>query len=87
LNRVRTILRSRLTLLLALLAIFAVTLVGPPKPAVMAACPDAANVIYYSDASHTTVVGRCWHDCCKIWTCTGQLTDFFTVRKRPCDFQ
>lgn len=77
-------LRSRLTLLGVLLAVVAVA--GPIQPAAVAACPDAANVIYYSDASHTTQVGRCWHNCCQLWTCTGQLTDYYTVRMRPCDF-
>ena len=85
-NLARNILRSRLSLLMALLAIFAVTLAGPRQPAAMAACPDAANVYYYSDATHATVVGRCWHNCCKLWTCTGQLTDYYTVTTWVCDF-
>lgn len=86
-NRARTLLRSRLSLLLPLLAVFAVTLAGPSQPAAVAACPDAANVYYYSDATHSTIVGRCWHNCCQLWTCTGQLTDYYTVRLRSCDFQ
>lgn len=86
-HRTRNILRSRFTLLLALVAIFAVTLAGPPKPTAIAACPDAATVRYFSDASLTTEVGRCWHTCCQLWTCTGQMTSFYTVFRRPCDFQ
>jgi hypothetical protein len=86
-NRAKTILRSRLSLLVVLLALFAVTLTALPQPAAMAACPDAARVYYYSDAAHTTLVGQCWHDCCKLWTCTGQLTDFWTVFKRTCSVE
>ena len=86
-NRARNLLRSRLSLLVVLLALFAVTLAALPQQAAIAACPDAARVYYYSDASHTTLVGQCWHDCCRLWTCTGQLTDFWTVFKRPCSFE
>ena len=84
-NRARIASFRRLSLLVALLAILAVTLAGPSQPAV-AACPDGANVVYYSDASHTVQVGRCWHNCCKLWTCTGQLTSYHTVFMWPCDF-
>lgn len=87
LNRARNFLRSRLSLLGALLAILAVTLVALPQPAAMAACPDAARVNYYSDATLTVMVGQCWHDCCKLWSCSGQLTDYYTVRMRSCSVQ
>jgi hypothetical protein len=86
-NRTRNILRSRLIPLLALLAIVAVSLAGPSQPAAVAACPDAANVRYYSDATYTTQVGYCFHDCCRLWTCTGQLTDYYIVRKRSCSVE
>ena len=86
-NRANSVLRSRLIPLLALLAIFAVTLMGPSQPAAVAACPDAARVWYYSDASHTTQVGYCFHNCCQLWTCTGQFTDYYTVRKRSCSVE
>lgn len=85
-NRARNFLRNRLSLLVAILVILPVILAALPQPAAIAACPDAARVNYYSDATYTTLVGTCWHDCCRLWTCTGQLTDFYTVRKRPCDF-
>jgi hypothetical protein len=75
---------SRLSLLVALLAAFAVILAGPSQPAAMAACPDAARIYYYSDATHATQVGYCYHDCCQLWTCTGELTDYYTVYKRTC---
>lgn len=84
-NLAKNFLRSRLSLLLVLLAIFAVTL-AMSQPAAVASCPDAANVRYYSDATYTTQVGYCYHNCCELWTCTGKLTDYYIVRKRPCDF-
>jgi len=87
LNRAKSIFRSRLILLLAVLAVFAVTLAGPVQPAAMAVCPDSANVYYYSDATYSTVVGHCWHSCCQLWTCTGVLTDYYTVRTRSCSVQ
>lgn len=57
-----------------------------PEATMVSSCVDAARVYYYSDASHTTQVGYCYHDCCELWTCTGELTDYYTVFKWPCDF-
>ena len=51
-----------------------------------ASCPDAARVYYYSDATLTTQVGTCWHACCELWSCTGEITSYYKVFKRPCDF-
>ena len=85
-NRARNFLRSRLNLLVVLLVALIASLTALPQPSAIAACPDAARVNYYSDATHTTLVGTCWHNCCELWTCTGQITDFYTVRKRVCDF-
>jgi hypothetical protein len=85
LTTARKLLRNRLTLLLALLAVLGVTLAGP-QPAAVASCPDAARAYYYSDATHSTQVGTCWHSCCQLWTCTGEITDYYTVFTRPCDF-
>jgi hypothetical protein len=85
LNYARKFLFNRLSLLLALLAILATSLAGP-LPCASASCPDRANIRYYSDATYTTQVGYCYHNCCELWTCTGQLTDYYIVRKFPCDF-
>jgi hypothetical protein len=79
LNSARNFLRHRLSRLLALLAIFAMTLAGPRPPAALAAACNAASVDYYSDATYTTVVGNCTHGCCRNWTCTGQLTQYSVV--------
>jgi hypothetical protein len=87
LNSVRKLFRSRLTLLLALLAAFARTLAGPGQRAASATCVPAASVNYYSDATYTTVVGNCVHACCRTWTCTGQLTQYsVVVWEVTCDF-
>jgi hypothetical protein len=44
---------------------------GPP---IGNQCSNAARVNYYNDAAHTTLVGFCVHNCCELWTCTGQMT-------------
>ena len=80
---------NRLSLLVALLVVLAVSLIGAVPgslPCANASCPDQARITYYSDATHTTQVGVCSHACCKLWTCTGQLTDYYTVWTFPCDF-
>jgi len=51
-----------------------------------ASCPDRARAYYYSDASHTTQVGTCWHACCQLWSCTGEITPYYTVFTHPCNF-
>jgi hypothetical protein len=71
--------RIRLGLLVAVLAIFAVAMVGPQQRAALAVCPDAALVYMYSDATYTTKVGQCVHACCQVWTCTGTLTNYQKV--------
>lgn len=80
------ILRHRLILLVALLAVVGVSLVGPAQPAAIAWCVDAGTVTYYSDATYTTVTGSCHHACCQTWTCTGTLTNYSTQRMFSCDF-
>lgn len=51
-----------------------------------ASCPDAARAYYYSDATYTTQVGTCWHACCQLWSCTGEITAYYTVFTHPCNF-
>lgn len=57
-----------------------------PASVNQASCPDAARAYYYSDATLTTQVGTCWHACCQLWSCTGEITPYYTVFTRPCDF-
>jgi hypothetical protein len=75
LNRAGNLLRHRLTLLLAVLAIFTVCLIGPHQREALAVC-DTAEFHCYSDATYSTVVGRCYHKCCGTWVCTGQITNY-----------
>jgi hypothetical protein len=88
LSHVRNFSRSRLSLLLALVvATAAMALASLPRPA-MAGCVDAVYESFYSDASFTTQVGECHHDCCQLYTCTGQVTGYGRVDERySCDFQ
>jgi hypothetical protein len=79
LNSAGNFFRHRLSRLLALLAIFAMTLAGPRQPAALAAACNTVSVDYYSDATYTTMVGNCIHGCCRNWTCTGQLTQYSVV--------
>ncbi len=76
LNNVRKFLRSRISLLLAVLGIFGLAMAGPQQKTALAVCPDAALVYMYSDATYTTKVGQCVHACCQVWTCTGTLTNY-----------
>lgn len=69
---------------------------GPPQPAALAArSPQAAlpascanNIVYiyyFNNAQHTTEVGECYHSCCTTWTCTGQVTNYYTLREFSCN--
>jgi hypothetical protein len=73
------VLRSRLGVLLVLIAVLALSLAGPQQIAARATCPDAAYVDYYSNASETTVVGHCVHACCQLWSCFGTMTNYSKV--------
>lgn len=84
-NRIKNFLCNRLSLVLTLLAILSVSLAGSLSlPCASASCPDRAKIWYYSDATYTTQVGYCYHECCQLWTCTGELTDYYRVKKFPC---
>jgi hypothetical protein len=81
------LLRHRLSLLLALLAVFTVAFAGF-QPSAMAVCADGAIDSYYSDATYTTQVGECHHECCQLWTCTGQVTMYGrNIRKWSCSLE
>lgn len=49
-----------------------------------ASCPDGARIWYYSDPAKTNQVGTCWHNCCQLWTCTGELTDYYNLFMWSC---
>lgn len=83
-TRLKRILGRRVPQIAVLLALFAVAFAAPQKSA-LAVCPDSARDFYYSDATYTVKVGECYHACCQLWTCTGQVTMFGkNVMKRSC---
>ena len=87
LSLMKDILRSRLTLLFALLAISALAFAGPPLAAIPPYCNrDFGIVRFYSDATHTTQVGSCWKSCIQCyWTCSGQGTGYQVDDINPCE--
>jgi hypothetical protein len=79
--------RPALLALLLLLSFVAVPFAGLQTSA-LAVCPDTARDFYYSDATYTVKVGECYHACCQLWTCTGQVTMFGkNVMKRSCSVE
>jgi len=76
LNLLRTLLRSRLNLLFALLVILTVAL-ADTLPAATQTCAGglSGTITSYSDATYTTVVGTCRKLCCwDHWVCSGTTT-------------
>ena len=71
-------------LLVLALALAMVALIPGPRPA-QANCQNFTDFwTYFSDASHTTVVGRCEKDCgCGARFCSGQQTAYFIVTTTP----
>lgn len=72
---------------LALLALLAVFAVAPtllfPSPA--AAWGIIETETFYSDATYTTIVGRCIENSCQgTYSCTGTITDYSKVTIRSC---
>jgi hypothetical protein len=63
-------------------------LAGPRPPAALAnTCGDMILVDYYSDVTHTTVVGSCYHGCCQAsWSCTGTMTPYSEITDRESCF-
>jgi hypothetical protein len=50
-------------------------------------CNPNLAVTYYSDASHTTVVGHCGAPCCGTCQCTGTITAYSTSERVYCPDQ
>ncbi len=68
--------RHRLSLLLIMAVMVAVALIGPHQRFASASCVPGAFARYFSDATYTTQVGLCHHNCCELWTCTGEMTQY-----------
>ena len=54
-----------------------------PGEAIVFCSPNAVTT-YYSDASHTTVVGRCAASCCDGCHCTGTTSAYRTIERFYC---
>ena len=70
----RSFLRSRVSLLLVVLALVAVGLTAPRTSDAISNCAGGlfGTETYYSDATYTTVVGTCRKTCCQAsWYCFG----------------
>jgi hypothetical protein len=55
-----------------------------PSQASFAFCANNRVTTYYSDASHSTVVGRCAGSCCDGCTCTGTTSAYSTSYTFEC---
>lgn len=54
-----------------------------PSQAIVFCNPNAVTT-YYSDASHSTVVGHCGGGCCQPCTCTGTTSPYSTTQRVYC---
>ena len=82
-NGIKTFLRSRVALL-AILLVALSGVAGLLQPVQAAACVFRPIVTtYYSDATHTTVVGQCGLDCSCSEFCWGVQTQY-RVNSRLC---
>jgi hypothetical protein len=92
LNLLKRFLRSRLNLLFALLAVLTVAFASPPPSAMALGCTGAGTgtsgtVTYYSDATLTTVVGRCQKFCCWTrWACSGNTSTGYNIETCETEF-
>jgi hypothetical protein len=78
-------LHSLLAKSLGLLAVLALTWFAGTAPVRAQSCLYAENVIilYWSDASHTTLVGECSTGPCPGAGCWGSKTSFISGRTSP----
>ena len=77
---------ARIGLLALTLIVTGAALCSSPSSTAFAqtCCGHATSVTYYSDASHTTVVGHCVFPCYDDPVCTGTQTPFSTTKQLQC---
>jgi hypothetical protein len=80
-SRIHSLLGFRL-LGLAFAFVLSVLAVQPGQAVVF--CNPNLSVTYYSNASHTTVVGHCGAPCCGTCQCTGTITAYSTSERVYC---
>lgn len=67
---------------LAVALVISVLAVRPSQALVF--CNNNAVTTYYSDASHSTVVGSCAGSCCDGCHCTGTTSQYSTTERFYC---
>ena len=80
-SRIHSLLGFRL-LGLAFAFVLSVLAVQPSQA--VAFCRPNTVTTYYSDASHSTVVGHCGGGCCTPCQCTGTVTPYSTSQMYYC---
>lgn len=71
--------RRRISLLIITLAVLASVLPMTRQKVYAEYCGTGFAQVFYSDASQTTIVGRCNRDCTGATRCTGTKTVYSTV--------
>ncbi len=83
----RTPLKLRIALLALSLVLTGVALFSSSVTTAFAVpcyCGHALSVKYYSDASHTTLVGLCYFPCDDDPSCSGTQTEFSVTKELQC---
>jgi hypothetical protein len=89
-QRNATRLGLRLLGLVVVLAICGLTIHSGDAVAALSGCVGPGSTIYFSDAHHTTIVGRCSEGCCGcpgnpcVCNCTGTITAFHETAITQC---
>jgi hypothetical protein len=69
---------------LALAFVISTLAVQPGQAIGFCRAAGASVTTYYSDASHSTVVGRCSAGCCTPCECTGTVSSYWTTQRFYC---
>lgn len=70
--------------LLGLAVAFVLSILAAQPGQAFAFCLPNSVTTYYSDASHSTVVGRCGGGCCTPCQCTGTTSPYSTTERFYC---
>jgi hypothetical protein len=75
----------RLVLLIFALVITGMALASSPASVSAApCCGHSSTTMYYNNAAHQTLVGRCTFTCDQVLVCTGMQTAYFTTIQLAC---
>jgi hypothetical protein len=73
--------------LLGLAVAFVISLLAVRPSQAFGFCSPNSATTYYSDASHSTVVGHCSAGCCTACQCTGTVSAYSTSQRFECPAQ